>query len=55
MENRKLVFQRIKARVVAERTFRAQLAERDVAFQHNLSIGGHFEIDRFTLHQLDRF
>jgi hypothetical protein len=39
--------------VVAEGAFGAELAERDVAFEDVLGVGGDFEVDGLALDQLD--
>ena len=53
VEDRVLIGERIVAGVVAERTFGAEFAQFDVAFEHDFGIRGHFEIDRLALHHFD--
>ena len=45
--------QRVEAGVVAEGAFGAQLAQLDVAFENDLGVGGHFEIDGFAFDDFD--
>ena len=54
VEHRIIVFERIEAGMVAERSFAAQLAQFDIAFEHDLGIGGNFQIRSLALHHLDR-
>ena len=54
VEDRIVVRQRVVAGVVAERPFRAQFAQRDVALQHDLGVGRHFKIAGLALDHLDR-
>src|SRR5436190_2919389 len=49
-----LIGKAVKAGVVAEGSFRAQLVEVHIAFEDDLSIGGHFEVHSFAFHELDR-
>ncbi len=53
MEDREVVGQRVEARVVAERALAAPLARLDVAFEHDVGLRRHLEVDRPRLHQLD--
>ena len=53
MEDRKILGERIEARVVAERPFPAPLAGLDVAFEHDMRARRHLEIDGDSLHELD--
>ena len=55
VEHGVLVFERIKAGVVAEGTFGAKFIQMNMAFQNDLSRGGNLEVHSFALHQLDRF
>ena len=54
VEHRVFVGQRIEAGVVAERPFGAQLAEFDVALEHDLGIGRELPDRGLALHHLDR-
>src|ERR1041384_6155733 len=54
MQDRIQIFQRIKTSMIAKRPFGAKLVEIDVTLKNNFRIRGDFEIDRFTLHQLNR-
>ena len=54
VEHRAIVVERVKAGMVAERTFAVQLAQVHVAFQYNFGIRGHLDIRCFALHHLDR-
>ena len=49
-----LLFHGVEAGVVAEGALGAQLVELHVAFEDDLGMRGHFEIDGLALHQLDR-
>ena len=53
VKDRVLIRHRVEAGVVAEGTFAAQLAQFDVAFEHDLGVRRNFEIDGFALHNLD--
>ena len=48
------IFERVEAGVIAERALAAKFVEMHVAFEHDLAGGGHFEVDGFALHQIDR-
>ena len=48
-----LVFERVKASVIAERPFGAELVQIHVALQNNLGIGRNLQIDGLAFHQLD--
>src|SRR5690348_18142599 len=50
---RKLAFEGVTAGVVAERTFGAQFAQVNVAFQYDLRICGDFKIDRLATDEFD--
>ena len=52
VKHRVLIGQRVEAGVIAEWPLAAQLAQFHVAFQNNLRMGWHFEIDRLALHDL---
>src|SRR5271169_5995577 len=54
MEHRKLPFERVKAGVVAKRTFGSHLPEFDVPLEYDLGIRRDFEINRLTRHQFHR-
>ncbi len=53
MEDGVLVLERVEAGVVAEGAFAAQLAQFHVAFENDLGVGRHFEIDGLALDDLD--
>ena len=54
VKDRIIVVERIEARMIAERPFAAQFAQFDVAFEHDLGLCGHLDVDGFALHHLDR-
>ena len=49
-----LLFHGVKAGVVAEGTFGAQLVELDVPFEDDFGVRRNFEVHGLALHQLDR-
>ena len=53
MEDRIILDRGVEAGVIAERAFRPRLARLHVAFEDEIDIGRHFEVDRLALHQLD--
>jgi hypothetical protein len=53
MKDRVVASQRIVARVVAERSLEAPLRRVDVAFEHDLGIGRHLDVDRAAADELD--
>src|SRR6267142_2857163 len=55
MKNGVLPFQRIKTRVISERTLGSHFVQIDVALQHDFRIGRHFQIIRLASHHLHRF
>ncbi len=54
VKHRILVRHGVEPGVVAERTFAAQFAQFHIAFENNLRMGGHFQVDRLALHDLHR-
>ena len=54
VKHRVIVFQRIKSGVIPKRAFRAHFAQVHIAFQHDLRVRRHFEIDRLALHHFHR-
>ena len=53
MENRIIFDRGVKTGVIAKRPFRPHLTGLNVAFQNEINICRHIEIDRFAAHQLD--
>ena len=53
VEHRVVVGMRIEAGVIAERSLAAALARLDVAFEHDLGVRRHLEVDRDALDELD--
>jgi hypothetical protein len=53
VKDRKIIGERVQPGVIAERPFAPALARLNVAFEHDLRVGRHFEIDGPALHQLD--
>ena len=54
VKDRVLLLHRVKAGVIAERPLDAQLVQLHIAFENDLRMRRHFEIDRLALHQFDR-
>ena len=51
-----VVRQRIEAGMIAERPFAPErLCRVDIAFDHDIGVGRHLDIDGNALHQLDAF
>ena len=53
VEHRIVVGERIEPGVIAERALAPALAGLDVAFEHDLRVGGHLEVDGDALDELD--
>ena len=53
VKNRVLLLHGVEAGVIAKRAFHAQFVQLHIAFENDLRIRRHFEIDGFALDQLD--